>query len=126
MYESTTVIISGSRSIRKLPSAAIDSINKIINQGFYVLVGDAPGVDQEVIRYLENAGYTKCVVFYSARYGCRAKTTLRTRSVSGSFVDRDKHMCDLAHYGLAIWDGRSIGTSNNIKRVPRTRIIQST
>ena len=124
MYNETTVMVSGSRSIRQLPAAAINSINKIIAQDFYILVGDAPGVDQQVIRYLEKVNYTKCVVFYSARYGCRTKTTFRTQSISGSFVDRDKHMSTLATYGLAIWDGRSIGTSNNIKRVPKTRVIK--
>lgn len=41
----TTVLISGSRSITELPKSAIESLDKIIDLNFDILVGDAYGVD---------------------------------------------------------------------------------
>ena len=43
--------------------------------------------------------------------------------VLGNYVDRDKQMCNIADYGLAIWDGKSRGTAANIQRVKRTKVI---
>ncbi|MDB9513916.1 hypothetical protein PN499_22200 [Kamptonema animale CS-326] len=61
---SKTVVISGSRYIKVLPSEAMPSagfayasINRIMELKFLVLVGDAPGIDSLVVDYLRAANY---------------------------------------------------------------------
>jgi hypothetical protein len=123
---SKTVIISGSRSIKQLPSEAIASINRIIDLKFQIIIGDAPGVDSLVLKYLKSKNYQKVKVYY-AQFNGKGKPRNTAGyfcvGVSGNYRDRDKLMCSIADYGLAIWNGKSIGTAENINRVQKTRVI---
>jgi hypothetical protein len=116
------VVISGSRSISTLPKEAIERINIIINMGATILVGDAPGVDTEVQKYLKFRDYNKFVVFY-AYQRCRNNLGFVTKGDYPSYTARDEAMCIEADYGLAIWDGKSKGTKANIDRVP-SRVVR--
>lgn len=122
----TKVLISGSRSIKILPSAAIESIDRIIAQNFHIIIGDADGVDSTVQAYLRKQEYHHVTVYY-AKFNSLGKPRnhhgFPTVSVMGNYSKRDKTMCAFADYGLAIWDGRSPGTKDNIVRVSLTRII---
>ncbi|MEY3867534.1 MAG: hypothetical protein RLZZ338_1425 [Cyanobacteriota bacterium] len=122
----TTVLISGSRSIKHLPEAAIASIDKIMQLGFHILVGDAYGVDSLVLEYLHSKGYDRVTIYY-AKFGGNGKPRLASTypkiGVKGSYSDRDRYMCSLSEYGLAIWDGKSPGTKQNIDRVRLTKVI---
>jgi hypothetical protein len=60
-----TVMISGSRSINELPLGAIASLNRIIELGFEVIVGDASGIDSLVQQYLQSKNYQKVLVYYA-------------------------------------------------------------
>jgi adenine-specific DNA-methyltransferase len=119
-------MISGSRCIQELPPAAITSLNKIIELKFNIIIGDAPGVDVQVQQYLKSQGYQNVTVYY-AMFNSNGKprntSGFNVVGVRGNYVDRDKQMCSIANYGLAIWDGKSKGTAANIQRVPRTRVI---
>ncbi len=122
-----TVMISGSRSIDSLPSAAIESLDRIIDLELPVIVGDALGVDSLVQQYLRSKNYQQVTVYFAAwQDGSRPRNThgYRTVAVWGSYGDRDTQMCSDCTYGLAIWDGRSRGTAANIKRVPKTKVIR--
>jgi adenine-specific DNA-methyltransferase len=118
----STVIISGSRSINKLPSAAIESLDKIMALNFDIVIGDASGVDTLVQQYLSSKNYTKVKVYYAFRV--RNNLGFLTIPVKGNYTDRDIAMCKKADFGLAIWDGKSKGTQANIQRVPKTKVIQ--
>jgi adenine-specific DNA-methyltransferase len=123
----TTVLISGSRSITELPKSAIESLDKIIDLNFEILIGDACGVDYLVQEYLISKSYEKVKVFYSLFKGNgKPRNSLFENVVGiyGNYTDRDKAMCAIADYGLAIWDGKSRGTMANIERVPKTKIIR--
>jgi adenine-specific DNA-methyltransferase len=123
---SKTVIISGSRSIKQLPALSIASINRIIELGFQVIVGDAPGVDSLVLNYLKSKSYHSVTVYYALFDGKgkpRNTAGYPCVGVSGNYRERDKFMCSIADYGLAIWDGKSTGTAENINRVQKTRVI---
>ena len=125
---SKTVVISGSRSIKVLPSEAIASINRIMELKFLVLVGDAPGIDSLVVDYLRAANYRHVHVYY-ALFNGGGRPRLRYRpyhafGIRGNYSDRDIQMCWLADYGLAIWDGQSKGTAANIARVKKTKVIR--
>lgn len=126
---SKTVMISGSRTIKQLPEAANESINRIIQLKFQIIIGDAPGVDQLVIDYLweiKNYHSRYVQIYYALFNGSgrpRHRRGYQTFGIRGNYSDRDKQMCKLADYGLAIWDGRSKGTKANIERVKKTKII---
>ncbi|MTJ14748.1 hypothetical protein FJR11_19635 [Anabaena sp. UHCC 0187] len=120
------VIISGSRCIHELPTPTIISLNKIIELEFKVIIGDAPGVDNLIQQYLKSQGYQNVTVYYAMFNGNgkpRNTSGFNVVGVLGNYVDRDKQMCSIADYGLAIWDGKSRGTAANIQRVQRTKVI---
>ena len=120
------VMISGSRSIKELSTSAITSLNKIIELEFKVIIGDAPGVDVQVQQYLQSQTYQNVTVYYAMFNGNgkpRNTHGVNVVGVLGNYVNRDKQMCKIANYGLAIWDGKSQGTAANILRVQRTKVI---
>ena len=85
-----TVMISGSRSIRFLPPAAIESLDRIINLELPVIIGDAPGIDSLVQQYLRFKNYQKVTVYFAAwQDGSRPRNThgYRTVAVWGSYGD---------------------------------------
>jgi adenine-specific DNA-methyltransferase len=118
------VFISGSRSVKELPQSALNSLDKIIELGFKVILGDCYGVDTLVQKYLKSKNYTKVTVYHIGNYP-RFNLGFKTVKVDGiRQVDKDIEMSKKAHYGLAIWDGKSKGTLANIQRVPLTKVIQ--
>ncbi|MEG3981852.1 hypothetical protein [Microcoleus sp. D3_18a_C4] len=122
-----TVMISGSRSIHRLPTAAIESIDRIIELELPVIIGDAPGIDSLVQQYLRSKNYKNVTVYFAAWQGNgkpRNTHGYPTAPVRGSYGDRDAQMCSECTYGLAIWDGYSKGTAANIKRVAKTKVIR--
>lgn len=121
------VMISGSRAIKDI-SAGLPSIDRIMELNFSVIVGDAGGVDKLVQEYLRQSNYLNVKVYFPLWAGGgkpRNTTGYETVGVEGSYVDRDKMMCSVCDYGLALWDGRSRGTRDNIDRTGRkTKIIR--
>jgi O-acetyl-ADP-ribose deacetylase (regulator of RNase III) len=119
---STSVFISGSRSIKALPFDALESIEAIIAQGFTVLVGDCFGVDTLVQDYLFDRNYQNVIVCH---IGTRPRNNrgFKTHHVAGTRqTDKDAYMGQTANFGLAIWDGVSPGTAKNVARV-KTKVI---
>jgi hypothetical protein len=121
------VMISGSRYITDI-SPALSTIDKIMQLKLLIILGDAPGVDKLVQEYLRSQNYPDVKVYFALWSGNgkpRNVTGFETVGVSGSYVDRDKMMCSICHYGLALWDGVSRGTRDNIDRTGRkTKIIR--
>jgi hypothetical protein len=115
------VFIGGSRSMRELPPSVTARIDKIINSKFTVLIGDAPGADTLVQKYLAEKGYPNAIVFCTGR--CRNNAGGWETKVSqakagekgfGFYKIKDGEMARAANYGLMLWDGKSKGTLNNI------------
>ena len=60
----TKIFISGSREIPYLPEEARTRIDRMLASGFDIVVGDSErGVDANVIRYLDQAGYDNVSVY---------------------------------------------------------------
>ena len=122
----STVIVFGSRSVSSLPPAAIESLNKIMELGFTIVVGDAPGVDILVQQHCKAANYRHVKVYY-ALFDGKSKPRCHllpyhTFGVRGNYTERDKQMCWIADYGLAIWDGHSRGSLRNIEQLKTLKI----
>ena len=58
------VMISGSRSVNKLPQSALNSLDKIIELGFKVVIGDCYGIDTLVQEYLKLKNYQKVTIYH--------------------------------------------------------------
>jgi len=115
------VFISGSISIKKLPNKVINSLNKIKENNFEVLVGDAKGIDsliQDFYQDYEN------VTIYTAEEIPRyiSNSYFNIKYISTNKTGREKHtqkdimMTFDSDYSFVIWDGKSKGSYLNIIR----------
>ena len=118
----TKVFFGGSRKLGKLNREIKERADKIIAQGFHVLVGDANGADRAMQQYLADKSYPNVLVFCPSG-ACRNNVgnwQIRTVAVARDQKDfhyyavRDKKMSEEADYGFMLWDGKSKGTLNNI------------
>ena len=86
-----------------------------------------PGTQSmQALNLAASQGYQNVTVYYAMFNGNgkpRNTSDFNVVGVLGNYVDRDKQMCSIANYGLAIWDGKSRGTAANIQRVKRTKVI---
>lgn len=121
----TSVFISGSRHVVKLSDEVKQRLSNIIQQGFTVFVGDANGADKAVQNFLLENSYNQVIVFCSGNK-CRnnlgnwqAKFIEVEKSLKGRdfYTVKDIAMAQEADYALAIWDGKSQGTLNNINKM---------
>ena len=119
------VFISGSIVIKKIPPCVEKSINKIIESGMEILVGDADGIDTKVQNYCKKLNYynvTVYSIYASPRYMASdfKKKYIIPRSESKKErelqQEKDEAMTMDSDYSLVIWDGKSKGSYNNIIR----------
>lgn len=120
-----TVFIGGSRHISRLPAQAKERLNNIIENGHYVVVGDANGADKAVQKHFSDAAYEKVTVFCS---GDKPRNNLgewRTQNITPPkhvkgfqfYAAKDREMAREADFGFMIWDGKSPGTVLNVLRL---------
>lgn len=121
------VFISGSKSISKLSAEMFGILDQIIQDGDTILVGDCYGVDLAVQKYLLQRGYSDVIVYCSGEqprnhlvgmvHSC-AKEAAGLKGKAFQFV-KDNAMCKDCDEAYGFWDGNSLGTSENAKRVQR-------
>jgi len=123
----TKVFIGGSRNIGRLSVVVRSRLDRIVAQGFPILVGDANGADKAVQQYLHSKGYANVMIYCSGN-DCRnnmGSWPLRLVTVDRRTRDRryysakDMVMAEDATVGLMIWDGKSAGTLMNVLRLLR-------
>ena len=121
------IFISGSKSISKLPELAKTFIDQFIENNDEILVGDCYGVDAAVQMYLDSKGYRNVTIYCSGEtprnnFVAGAKVRSCAEAAKG-LTGREFHYvkdiqrandCDQA---IMIWDGKSNGTGENIRRV---------
>ena len=122
-----SVFIAGSRKISRLPDDVRRRINKMIDKGLQILVGDANGADKAVQRYLADKGYLNVVVHCMESH-CRNNVgqwplhqVVAPQGAKGFdyYSVKDRVMAEAAEYGLMLWDGKSKGTINNVVSLSR-------
>ena len=121
----TKVFIGGSRQVSRLNGEIYRRIDRMIEQGFPILVGDANGADKAVQKYLHSRGYGRVEVFCTEGE-CRnnlgnwvirpVPAPTRNRDFH-YYAAKDQRMAEEASVGFMIWDGRSLGTLANIFRL---------
>ena len=124
------VFIAGSRRLSRLNNDVRRRIDKIVDKGLTVMVGDANGVDKAVQRYLSSRHYSNVLVF-CMEGGCRNNLgSWPTRKVAAAdparrdfayYSTKDRAMVEEADYGLMLWDGKSRGTLRSIVDLVRQK-----
>ncbi len=118
----STVFLSGSRTTYRLNNSIEFRIRLLIDKGTRFIVGDANGADKAMQGYLAAENY-KAVKVYCSGSVCRNNVgnwdvqevavdpTLKGRAF---YTQKDKEMASIADSGFVLWDGKSIGSFNNV------------
>ena len=122
------VFIGGSRRVSRLDAPVRLRLDKIVEKGLPVIIGDANGADKAVQQYLFSKHYDKVEVFCSGA-ACRNNVGhWQTRPIDADTHDKgsrrfytakDRAMSNEATYGFMVWDGKSTGTLLNVLRLLR-------
>ncbi len=121
------VFLGGSRRISKLNTDVRSRLDRIMEKNLIALVGDANGADKSIQAYLHEKNYVFVEIF-CAGGKCRNNVGGWTvRSISHGhqrrdfdfYASKDRVMADEGSVGLMIWDGKSLGTLMNIRRLIR-------
>lgn len=129
----TTIFISGSREIPYFPDEVRERVDRIIDSGFDIVVGDSErGVDAAILRYLESRTYENVTVF-TIHDRPRVKGILDAWDVrkiepdsnvktdkAGNVRNRreletakDQAMGAIADFGLVIWQSTYVNRFGN-------------
>lgn len=122
-----TIFIGGSRQVSRLPVEIQHRLDKVINSGHRIIVGDANGADKAVQKYLSDAAYDKVTIFCSGDSFRNNVGHWTTRKINAPkylkgfqfYAAKDREMAREADFGLMIWDGKSPGTILNVLRLVR-------
>ena len=121
------VFISGSKSISALHEEVKSLLDSYIVTGAKILVGDCYGVDAAVQMYLDSKGYSNVIVYCSGEtprnnFVTGAKVCSYAEAAKG-LTGREFHyvkdiqMANDCDQAIMIWDGKSKGTGENIRRI---------
>lgn len=119
--------VSGSKSISKLPEEAKSLLDEHIALGTEFLVGDCYGVDAAVQMYLDSKRYSNVIVYCSGETPrnnfvtgakvCSCAEAAKGLTGSAFQYVKDIQMAQDCDTALMIWDGKSKGTGENIRRI---------
>lgn len=121
----TKVFIGGSRHVSRLSREFRERLDRIMENGFPIVIGDANGADRAVQQYLHENDYENVEVFFSGGV-CRNNVgdwpthdiVATTRHRTAEFYSaKDRVMAREASVGLMLWDGKSVGTLLNVYRL---------
>ena len=121
------VFISGSKTISKLNDEFCKLLSEAVQASSEILIGDCNGVDALVQRYLANLNYKNVTIYCSGQkprnyidkswkiHSCAELAMgLKGRQF---YTVKDIEMSKDCDYGIALWDSKSVGTAENIKRL---------
>jgi len=120
------VFISGSIAVKKLDNEVLSSLQKMMQNGLQILVGDAKGVDSQIQDFFKRNNYNNIVVYSieefpryiaSKTFGFK-KIEVATDVKGGreTQTEKDIAMTNDSDFSLVIWDGKSKGSYANILR----------
>ena len=114
--------MSGSRKSNQLNELVRSRIKEWLDQRAKFVVGDANGADKAMQGYLADQNYQDVKVYCS---GSVCRNNIGDWDVQEVSVDpklkgrafytqKDKEMASIADSGFVLWDGKSIGSINNV------------
>jgi hypothetical protein len=113
------VLFTGSREISKEALASLRSLLDWSMVGTHVIVGEAPGVDQEVIQWAHKNNYEDIEV-HGAYNKLRLSGPGKNIAHDCTYPERNTKMVDraveLQANVVAIWNGKSRGTLDTINK----------
>lgn len=120
-----TVFLAGSLPIRVLSAEAIHRLDNLMDLGVHFIVGDAPGADTLLQKYLCSKRYPNVTVYV---VGSRVRNNVCGWQVKhidpdpdatrrNYYVAKDIAMTNDADVGLMLWDRVSRGTRANVLRL---------
>ncbi|MBI2060377.1 MAG: hypothetical protein HYT87_11465 [Nitrospirae bacterium] len=121
----TKVFIAGSRHVTRLDTEVMARIDRMMEQNFSILIGDANGADKAAQKHLHAKGHRNVQVF-CVEGECRNNLggwpvrSVRSSSVRkdfAHFASKDAVMANEATVGFMLWDGKSTGTLANVSRL---------
>ena len=121
------IFISGSKTVSKLPDLAKIFIDQFIENNDEILIGDCYGVDAVVQKYIESKGFNSVTIYCSGvtpRNNFTSSANIHScaeaaKDLTGSEFHyvKDIQMANDCDQALMIWDGKSKGTAENLKRI---------
>ena len=121
------LFISGSKSISVLSDEVKAILDKYIALDTEFLVGDCYGVDAAVQKYLASKGYSNVTIYCSGEAprnnfvsGAKIHSCAEAaKGLTGNAFQyvKDIQMAQDCDTALMIWDGKSKGTAENIRRI---------
>lgn len=126
MQSTKQVFLSGSRSFAVLTDDVYESLQKIMQQGLGIVIGDASqGVDAVVAKFLRQMQYPHVTAYtLSARAGFkldkkwqvqRVKVAQENFTAQERHMQKDRQMGEVADWGLAIFDPISLNRYGNLQ-----------
>jgi len=121
----TKVFIGGSRRITRLEAEVRRRLDRIVEKGLPVVIGDANGADEAVQRYISDRQFETVEVFSADEsprnnaggWPVRVVRPGHARRDFGYYATKDRAMAAAATVGLMLWDGQSRGTLMNVLRL---------
>lgn len=121
------LFISGSKSISVLSDDVKSTLDNYMANGTEFLVGDCYGVDAAVQKYLESKRYSNATIYCSGEIprnnfitGAKVHSCAEAaKGLTGSAFHyvKDIQMTQDCDQALMVWDGKSKGTGENIRRI---------
>ncbi len=121
------LFISGSKSISELPDEVKLLLGDHMANGTEFLVGDCYGVDAAVQKYLASKGYSKVTIYCSGEaprnnFATGVKVHSCAEAAKGLtgrafHYIKDIQMAKDCDQAIMIWDEKSAGTGENIRRI---------
>lgn len=125
------LFISGSKSISTLSDEVKTILDEHIALDSEFLVADCYGVDAAVQMYLDSKGYRNVTIYYSGEtprnnFAPSAKVCScaeAAKGLTGSAFQyvKDIQMAQDCDQAIMIWDGKSKGTGENIRRIKESK-----
>lgn len=119
------VFLGGSRRISRLNDVIRPKLDDLADRGLRMFVGDANGADRALQQHLADRGYERVVVYAVTGFLRNNVGSWRIRLVDAPagargfdlYSVKDARMAEDASYGLMLWDGKSRGTLENVRRL---------
>lgn len=125
----TTVFIAGSITIKKLDARVRERIDKVVEAGHTIVVGDADGADSAIQDRLFNTCALRVTVYCTGTeprnnigsWPTQLVTTNHAAGTRAFFTAKDLEMAKIADFGLMVWDTKSTGTLSNVLELLQRR-----